>query len=95
MEATTSLNIRVNAKNKKEATKILADLGLNMTTAVNMFLAQVVKSDGIPFEIRNPKPSKELIEAIKEGEQIADDIKCGRRNGYSNMEDFIESLERE
>lgn len=92
MEATTALNIKVNAKNKKEATKILADLGLNMTTAVNMFLAQVVKTDGIPFEIRNPKPSKELIEALEEGEKIlSGEIKT---KSYTNMYELLEDLKK-
>lgn len=39
-----------------------------MSTVVNMFLTQVVKRNGIPFEISNPKPSKELLESLKEVE---------------------------
>ncbi len=46
---TVPLSVNVNAKNKKEATRILKDLGLNMSTAINMFLAQIIKTDGIPF----------------------------------------------
>ena len=67
---TTALNVNVDAKTKKEATDILKGLGLNMSTAINMFLAQIVKRDGIPFEITNPKPSKETIQALKEAEDI-------------------------
>ena len=63
---TVPLNVNVDAKNKEEATRILKDLGLNMSTAINMFLAQIVKTDGIPFNIVNPKPSKDLLEALKE-----------------------------
>ena len=53
---TSAINVNVDAKVKEEATAILKDLGLNMSTAVNMFLVQVIKKDGIPFEIVNPKP---------------------------------------
>lgn len=92
---TTAINVNVDKKNKEAATEILKDLGLNMSTAINMFLAQIVKRNGIPFEIKNPKPSKELIEALEEGKQIIQEIKEGKRKGYSNMADLIKSLEEE
>lgn len=41
----------------------------------------------------NPKPSKELLRALKEGEKIEKEIASGKIKGYSNMEDFIKSLE--
>lgn len=78
MEATSAINVQVNAKDKKEATLILKNLGLNMSTAINMFLKQIIKNDGIPFEVKNPKPTKELLEALQEGEDIIKDIKAGK-----------------
>ena len=48
-------------KYKETATIILKDLGLNMSTTINMFLTQIVKRNDIPFEIKNPKPKKELM----------------------------------
>lgn len=50
---TSAINVNVNSKIKKEATEILKNLGINMSTAINMFLTQVVKKDGIPFKITN------------------------------------------
>ena len=67
---TSAINVQVDAKTKKEASEILKGLGLNMSTFINMALTQVVKRDGVPFEVANPKPSKELLEALKEGEDI-------------------------
>lgn len=87
---TSAINVNVDSKLKKEATNVLNSLGLNMSTAINMFLTQVVKRDGIPFEIVNPNPSKEMLKALKEAEIIAKDSK---RKGYSNMDDLIKSLE--
>lgn len=87
---TSSLNVNVDAKNKEAATNILKSLGLNMSTAINMFLAQIVKRDGIPFEVVNPKPSKDMIEALKEAEQI---IKNSEQYpGYTNREDLKKAL---
>lgn len=87
---TSAINVNVDSKLKKEATNVLNSLGLNMSTAINMFLTQVVKRDGIPFEIVNPNPSKVMLKALKEAEIIAKDSK---RKGYSNMDDLIKSLE--
>ena len=87
---TTSINVNVDAKNKEQATSILKGLGLNMSTAINMFLAQVVKRNGIPFEVVNPRPSSEMIEALKEAEKIIKN--SSNYPGYTNREDLKKAL---
>lgn len=89
-ELTSAINVNVDSNIKREATAILNGLGLNMSTAINMFLTQVVKRDGIPFEITNPKPSKEMLQALKE----AEDIINGKiqAKGYRNMDELKEAL---
>ena len=49
---TSTIHINVDTKVKVEATTILNDLGMSMSTAVNIFLAQVIKQQGIPFKIK-------------------------------------------
>ena len=44
-----------------------------MSIAINMFLVQVVKREGIPFEVTNPKPSKDTLEALEEVKEIIND----------------------
>lgn len=51
MANTINVNIRVDEDLKKQTESLLADMGLNMTTAVNIFLRQVLRTGGIPFEI--------------------------------------------
>ena len=63
MSATT---INIDDTTKKEAQKLLKDMGMNLSTAVNIFLRQVIKEQRIPFEIGNPRPKQELLSAIKE-----------------------------
>ena len=93
MEALTSaINVQMNAKDKEEATNILKDLGLNMSTFINMAIKQVIKKDGLPFEISNPKPSKELLEALEEGDQIIKDMENGKRKGYHNVKQMFEDI---
>ena len=87
---TSAININVDTKIKEEATTILKGLGLNMSTFINMALTQVVKRNGVPFEVVNPKPSKEMLEALAEvNEMINNPEKYPR---YSNWEDLEKSL---
>jgi DNA-damage-inducible protein J len=56
--AKTNINIRTNSEIKAEAGKILANLGLDMSTAVNLFLHQIVNKKAIPFELSIEKVSE-------------------------------------
>jgi len=49
----TNINIRTDNETKAEAQKIFDELGLDMSTAVNIFLKKVVKTKSIPFKISN------------------------------------------
>ena len=69
---------------------ILNNLGLNMSTYVNMAIKQLINKDGVPFEVVNPKPSKELVEAINEGEAILDGKLEAK--SYTNMYEMLEDL---
>ena len=51
--ATTNLNIRTDKEIKDQAEKIFNELGLNMTTAVNIFLRTVIREHGIPFKLKS------------------------------------------
>ena len=92
---TTAISVQVDSHDKEVATSILKQLGLNMSTYVNMAIKQLINKDGVPFEVVNPKPSRELLEALEEGEQIIRDLKSGKRKGYTNMKDLVNSLNEE
>lgn len=89
---TSAINVQVDTRDKEEATNILKDLGINMSTFINMAIKQVIKNGGIPFEIKNPKPSKELLEALEEGKQIIEDLESGKRKGYRNVNEMMEAI---
>ena len=47
MESKTSaINIQIDSNVKKDATLVLTDLGLSMSSAINLFLKQVIKKNG-------------------------------------------------
>ncbi len=56
----TQINVRVEEKTKKAAGKMLADIGLDMSSAINMFLRQVIVEEGLPFT-----PSKRDAKQIR------------------------------
>lgn len=87
---TSAVNVNVDSNIKKEATTILSDLGLNMSTAINMFLTQVVKHEGIPFEVRNPKPSRKLKKALKEADAIISGKKKAKR--YHDVDELFRDI---
>lgn len=89
---TSAINVQVDAKDKEQATNILKDLGINMSTFINMAIKQVIKNDGLPFEVANPKPSNELLEALKEGEDIIQEIREGKRKGYNNVNEMLRAI---
>ena len=71
--ANTSMNIRMDADVKKQAEALFGEIGMNMTTAINIFLRQSIRENGIPFELKINQPNMETHEAIREGEKIIKD----------------------
>lgn len=61
---TSAINIQVDSDTKKEATMVLTDLGLSMSTAIGLFLKQVVKHNGLPFEVTNVSPHKKILDVV-------------------------------
>lgn len=64
--AKVSTNINLDANLKKSAQELFGDLGLDLTTAVTLFLKQAVMRQCIPFDIKRDKPSPETINAMNE-----------------------------
>lgn len=86
----TNLNIRTDKDVKIAAEKIFEELGLNMTTAVNIFLRQTIRENGIPFELKLNIPNDTTAAAIEEGKKLAYDRSA---KGYSTMDDLRAALE--
>ena len=88
--ATTPTQIRVDSEIKKEALTIFSALGLDMSSAVNLFLHQCVLHGGLPFSVEIPQYNKKTLEAMAEAKKISADPNV---KGYSTMEELKEALE--
>ena len=85
MEKTATLNLRVNPVLKRNAEDVLGRLGVPMSTAVDMFLNQIVLVGGIPFSVTLPAAPESIDVSKMTDEQLHarlqqgyDDYKAGR-----------------
>ena len=88
--ATIPTQIRIDETVKAQATSLFNDLGMDMSSAVNIFLRQCVLRGGIPFTIEVPKYSQKTLEAISEAKQISRDETVV---SYDNLTDLKKALE--
>ena len=77
-------------RSKQEAEALFNDLGLSMSSAINMFLRSAVMHDGIPFEIRRQIPNAETKAALDEYEEMKK-----HPDRYKRYESFDEMLDEE
>jgi len=68
--ATVNTSIKIDEETKKEAQKLFKDLGLSLSTAINIFLKQAIREKGIPFYINSLPENSELVQAFEEAKQI-------------------------
>lgn len=88
--AVKSTNIKIDQEIKEQAQKLFASLGLDMTTAVNIFLRQAIKEQAIPFRIGEPLPNAETLEALAE---VADMKKNPEKyKGYTDVDEMMKEL---
>ena len=71
--ATIPTQIRTDATIKKQATELFSALGLDMSSAVNIFLNQCVLKGGLPFMVEIPQYSTKVLEAMQEARHITGD----------------------
>ena len=88
--STSSINIRLDIDLKREAEDLFSALGLNMTSAISMFLRQAVRDQAIPFRVcKYPQPNATTLAAMHEAERIAHDPNV---KSYTNTEDLLKDL---
>ena len=89
MTATTNVSFRIDTNIKNQADTLFSQLGLNMTTAFNIFLRQSIREGSIPFPITINTPNATTIAAMLEAERIVNDPTVKR---YSDVEEALREL---
>ena len=87
--STTNISIRMDSDLKAQADALFNELGMNLSTAFNIFVRQSLREGRIPFDISLNQPNKETVAAMLEAERIAKDPSV---KGYNNLDELFADL---
>ncbi len=91
--ASTNVTIRMDAAVKRECEGIFGDLGMSLSTAINVFLRKSIRTGGFPFDVRlDDKPNRETVSAMLEAERLSHDPNAKR---YNNINDLFAELSKD
>ena len=89
--ATSNINIRMDAELKAQADALFSELGMNLSTAFNIFVRQSLREGRIPFDISLNQPNRETIAAMLEAERIAKEPTV---KGYTDLDELFADLRK-
>lgn len=75
---------------KEQAERIFSQLGMDMTTEVNVFLRQVIRNNGLPFELSLDTPNEETLAAIREVQEMKKDPSVGK--AHTDVDEMMKEL---
>ena len=88
---TVNISIRMDTDLKAQADALFAELGMDLSTAFNIFVRQSLREGGIPFEVKLEQPNKETIAAMLEAERIARDPSVKH---YTDLDELFADLKK-
>ena len=91
MSGTTNICVRIDSDLKAQAESLFSELGMNLSTAITVFIRQAVRENRIPFEITRDRPARATAAAVREAETMARD---GKDGGYADPKELFRDLEK-
>ena len=88
---TTNISIRMDTELKAKADALFGELGMNMSTAFNIFVRQSLREGRIPFDISLNRPNEETAAVMLEAERIAKDPSV---KGYTDLDELLPDLKK-
>ncbi len=85
--AKVATSISIDADVKERAIPLLSELGLDLSTAVGMFLRQTIRERAIPFDVSLNVPNASTVNALEEFEQMRENTQKYKR--YSSFSDAM------
>ena len=86
-KADTNMTIRMNSEVKQQAQQIFAEIGMDMTTAINVFLRQAIRYKGFPFDVTLNTPNDVTLSAMEAAENDED-----MYGPFDSVESLMEAL---
>lgn len=91
MADTTNFSVRLDNNIKKQCEEIYGELGINLTTAINVFLRKSIRAGGFPFDVRLDTPNAETIAAMEETERL---LRDPNTKYYTDVEEALRELKK-
>ena len=88
--ATVPTQVRIDEELKRQSMELFSQLGIDMSSAINMFLKQCVMRGGLPFAVEIPQYRSEVLEAMEEARRISKDPNTKR---YGSFAEALEDLD--
>lgn len=88
---TAVVNVKVDPKVKREAKIVAQELGFSLSSLINAYLKQLIKTKTITFSTVSEEPTEYLLEALKESKE---DIKKGRVISFKNSKEAVNYFDR-
>ena len=90
MSTSTNVTVRMDSDVKRECEGIYGALGMNLSTAINVFLRKSIRAGGFPFDVRlDDRPNRETMAALLEAERIAKDPSV---KSYTDLDELFADL---
>lgn len=90
--ATVPTQIRIDSNVKEQAAHLFSELGMDMSSAINIFLRQCILRGGLPFQVELPRYNQETLEAMAEARRISRDPNV---KGYDGIDALKAALEED
>ena len=89
------IQTRIDEDTKQKAERLFYDLGLDIPTALRMFINQAIMQNKIPFEVtRNHSyPNNETLNALREGDKLLEKAKKGEAKSFKTVNELFQDLE--
>ena len=84
-----NLNVRVDANDKKNFEQFCNNVGMNVSTAINMFIKAVLREQKLPFEVKSNIFDKEIYEKLKEAE-----LEMSNTSKRYSKEEILDSMNK-
>ncbi len=88
------MSIRLSDNDKNEADKLFKKLGITTNSAINMFIKQSIRMQSLPFTPSLDIPNQRLMKALEESDVIMQELKDGKRKGYTDSDSLFKALEQ-
>lgn len=99
MEKTSTLNLRINPELKHDAETVLNRLGIPMSTAIDMYLNQIVMLNAIPFSVSIPDAPRSIDVSLMSDEELNTKLLKGYKEALNGegeeLSNFVKRFKKE